>query len=321
MVRIPQGGDAMTAFEHSARLTVLAEAIGYHRYWVAENHNVPGFASGATAIVLAHIAAASQSIRVGAGAINLPNHAPLMVAEQFGTLARLYPGRIDLGLGRGDGAIENPKTTTALRRRVQDVQAFPESVVEVQAMFRPTSPPPVVQAVTATGANVPIYIVGSGVGDAMLAAELGLPYTHSAHLSADTMLSAISTYRERFEPSRRLARPHVMISVNVAAAATDREARRLEVKRREPLAGTPRIHGLEASHVSIDPWSSIEQGRRKKSSELCISGSPATVRSELASLARETQADEVITVTDMHTLEARMSSLRIFAECARALLD
>ena len=223
---VPEGSDAGQALRNSLDLARHAEALGYARYWMAEHHNMPGIASAATAVALAHVAVATSSIRVGAGGIMLPNHAPLMVAEQFGTLAALHPGRIDLGLGRAPGS--DQIATRATRRNLSaDVDQFPQEVVELLRYFNPTEPGQALQAVPGAGEVVEVWILGSSTYGAHLVAMLGLPYAFASHFAPAEMQQAVSIYRARFRPSERLAAPRVMLGVNVFAADTDAAARRL----------------------------------------------------------------------------------------------
>src|SRR6201746_2705449 len=225
LVRVTQNTDARGAFDNARDLAAHAERWGYRRFWVAEHHNMPGVASAATAVVLSHIAAGTRTIRVGAGGIMLPHPAPIILAQQFRTLARLYPGRIDLGLGRAPGTDQT--TVRALRRTLQSSDNFPQDVLQLPAFFAPAGPNQIVQAVPAAGTEVPLWILGSSTYGAQLAAALGLPYAFASHFAPDQLLPALDIYRSRFEPSEQLAKPYVMVGVNIIAADTDREAKRL----------------------------------------------------------------------------------------------
>jgi luciferase family oxidoreductase group 1 len=225
LVRVTQETDARGALDNARDLAAHAERWGYRRIWVAEHHNMPGIASAATSVVLGHIAAGTSSIRVGAGGIMLPNHSPYVIAEQFGTLARLFPGRIDLGLGRAPGT--DQLTLRALRRTNESADRFPQDVLELQAFLAPAGPGQRIQAVPAAGTNVPLWILGSSNFGAMLAAELGLPYAFASHFAPELLIEALDIYRSRFKPSEQLDRPYAMVGVNVIAAPTDAEARRL----------------------------------------------------------------------------------------------
>src|SRR6478609_1964144 len=222
---INQGSDAAHAFRNSLDLAQHAERWGYERFWLAEHHNMTGIASAATAVVIGYVAGGTKTIRVGAGGIMLPNHAPLVVAEQFGTLESLYPGRIDLGLGRAPGT--DQRTVRALRRDPMASDSFPQDVLEVQAFLAPVQPGQVVQAVPGGGTEVPLWILGSSLFGAQLAAELGLPYAFASHFAPDALIQALAIYRERFKPSAQLATPYAMAGVHVIAAETDAEAKRL----------------------------------------------------------------------------------------------
>ena len=225
LVRVTEETDARGALDNARDLATHAEAWGYKRFWVAEHHNMAGIASAATSIVVSHIASGTRSIRVGAGGIMLPNHAPIVIAEQFGTLARLYPGRIDLGLGRAPGT--DPIATQALRRTLTATDNFPQDVIELQAYFAPVQPGQRLQAVPAAGTEVPLWILGSSTYGAQLAAELGLPYAFASHFAPDQLLLALDIYRARFRPSDELDRPYVVVGVNIVAAEDDAQARRL----------------------------------------------------------------------------------------------
>src|SRR3954468_12953952 len=225
LVRVREGGDARGALDASRALAAHVEQLGFTRFWVAEHHNMPGVASAATAVVIGHIAAGTRTIRVGAGGIMLPNHAPYVIAEQFGTLERLFPGRIDLGLGRAPGT--DQLTLRALRRTPEAAENFPQDVLEVQPFLAPAGPNQRIQAVPAAGTEVPLWILGSSHFGAMLAAELGLPYAFASHFAPDELIPALKIYRERFKPSEQLERPYAMVVVNIIAAETDAEARRL----------------------------------------------------------------------------------------------
>src|SRR5207248_8504667 len=220
---IVEGGEAGQSLRNSLDLARYVEALGYRRYWMAEHHNLPGIASAATAVALAHVAAGTSHIRIGAGGIMLPNHAPLMVAEQFGTLAALHPGRVELGLGRAPGS--DQLTLRAMRRNLlSDVDQFPQDVVELMNYFQPPEPGQRLQAVPGAGLDVPIWILGSSTYGAQLAAMLGLPFAFASHFAPGMLIQAVAIYRERFRPSAQLMAPHVMLGATVVAAATDEEA-------------------------------------------------------------------------------------------------
>ena len=235
---VVQGATPGDALRNTLDLAQHAERWGYHRYWLAEHHNMVGIASAATAVVIGYVAAGTRTIRVGSGGIMLPNHAPMLIAEQFGTLESLYPGRIDLGLGRAPGT--DQRTLRALRRRPESADAFPQDVLELQALLGPLQPGQAVQAVPGTGLKVPIWILGSSLFGAELAAVLGLPYAFASHFAPDALLPALQLYRAKFEPSEQQARPHAMVGVHVIAAETDAEAQRLFTSPQQQFANLVR---------------------------------------------------------------------------------
>lgn len=319
LVRVTEETDARGALMNARDLAAHAEALGYRRFWVAEHHNMPGVASAATAVAIAHIAAGTTTIRVGAGGIMLPNHAPYVIAEQFGTLARLFPGRIDLGLGRAPGTDQT--TLRALRRPPEAAEDFPRDVLELQAWFAPAAPGQRVQAVPAAGTEVPLWILGSSHFGAMLAAELGLPYAFASHFAPDELISALAIYRSRFRPSAQLDRPYAMVGVNVIAAATDREARRLATTQQMAFANIFRgARGL--SRPPIDDiesyWSPAEKAQAQHMLARSIVGSPETVREGLRALVAETGADELIVISDVYDHATRLKSFELIAGAARA---
>lgn len=311
LVRVKQGGDARTALDESRDLAVHLERLGYERIWISEHHNTAAIASAATSLVLAHLGAATSRIRLGAGGIMLPNHAPYVIAEQFGTLARLFPGRIDLGLGRAPGT--DPLAVRALRRPPHASDSFPQDVVELQGYFEPSVPGQRVVASPADGTEVPLTILGSSQFGAMLAGELGLPYAFASHFAPDLLLDALRIYRERFKPSKQLDRPYAMVGVNVVAAETDEEARRLatsQLKSFSDLTLLGTSGPLEPPTDDVDrPWST--QARRMLARS--IVGSPESVEEGLSALIEETAADELILVSDVYDPTARLRSFEIAA--------
>ncbi len=312
---IPEGADAGQALRNSADLARHAEALGYRRYWMAEHHNMPGIASAATAVALAHVAAGTSTIRIGAGGIMLPNHAPLMVAEQFGTLAALHPGRVDLGLGRAPGS--DQVAARAMRRNLGgDVDDFPRDVMELMRYFEPAAPGQQLQAVPGAGLDVPVWILGSSTYGAQLAAALGLPYAFASHFAPTQMMEAMETYRQGFRPSARLAAPHAMLGVNIIAADTDAEARRLFTSHQQSFLNLRRgrpgqlprpVDDLEAR---MDP-----HGRAMLEHSLACSivGGPETVRRGLADFVKATGADELMVTGQIHDHAARKRSYEILA--------
>ncbi|SFV36729.1 LLM class flavin-dependent oxidoreductase [Hyphomicrobium facile] len=314
LVRVTEDTDARGALDNARDLAAHAEIWGYRRFWVAEHHNMPGIASAATSIAIAHIAAGSKSIRVGAGGIMLPNHAPLIIAEQFGTLARLFPGRIDLGVGRAPGT--DQLTVQALRRQPTAADTFPRDVLELQAYFEPAAPHQRVQAVPAAGTKVPIWILGSSTYGAHLAAELGLPYAFASHFAPDQLLAALDVYRSRFKSSEQLATPHAMVGVNIIAAETDGEARRLATTQQMSFANIFRgARGL--SQPPIDDieayWTPREKTQVLQMLQRSIVGSPETVRTGINALIDETAADEIMIVSDVYDHNARLRSFELIA--------
>lgn len=314
LVRVTQATDARGALDNARDLAARAEDWGYRRFWVAEHHNMAGIASAATAVVIAHIAAGTRRIRVGAGGIMLPNHAPLVVAEQFGTLARLHPGRIDLGLGRAPGT--DQITVRALRRSLQSEDDFPRDVVELQSYFAPVVPGQRIQAVPAAGTDVPLWILGSSTYGAALAAELGLPYAFASHFAPAQLMAALATYRGRFRPSAQLSRPHAMIGVNIIAADTDAEARRLATTQQMSVIDIFRgTRGL--SQPPIDDietyWTAQEKIQTQQWLARSIVGAPETIRAGVAALVAETGADELMIVSDVFDHAARLRSFELTA--------
>lgn len=315
LVRVTEETDARGALMNARDLAGHAERFGYNRIWVAEHHNMAGIASAATSIVLAHIAAGTTTIRVGAGGIMLPNHAPYIIAEQFGTLARLFPGRIDLGLGRAPGT--DQVTVRAMRRAPGAAEEFPQDVMELQAFLAPVREGQMIEAVPAAGTEVPLWILGSSTFGAMLAGELGLPYAFASHFAPDLLLPALRIYRERFKPSAQLDRPYAMVGVNVVAAETDAEARRLATTQQMSFTNIFRgARGL--SRPPIDDietyWAPHEKQQAMRMLARSIHGSPATVRAGLSALVEETEADELIIVSDVYEHARRVRSIELIAE-------
>jgi len=319
LVRVTETTDARGALDNARDLAVHAEEWGYRRIWVAEHHNMPGIASAATSIVLAHLAAGTKIIRVGAGGIMLPNHAPYVIAEQFGTLARLFPGRIDLGLGRAPGT--DQLTLRALRRGPEAAENFPQDVLELQAFLAPVAPGQRIQAVPAAGTEVPLWILGSSNFGAMLAAELGLPYAFASHFAPELLIPGLQIYRDRFKPSEQLERPYAMVGVNIIAARTDMEAKRLATT--QQMAFTNMLRGVRGlSQPPIDDietyWTPPEKLQVRQMLARSIVGSPETVRSGIEALVAETVADELIVVSDVYEHTARLRSFELIAEAAAA---
>jgi luciferase family oxidoreductase group 1 len=313
---IIQGGSATLALGNTLDLAQHAERWGYRRFWLAEHHNMPGIASAATSVVIAHVAAGTRTMRVGAGGIMLPNHAPLVIAEQFGTLAALHPGRIDLGLGRAPGT--DPGTARALRRNLTgDVDSFPQDVAELCAYFRPSRPGQLVHAVPGEGLDVPVWILGSSLFGAGLAAALGLPFAFASHFAPGQMTEAVALYRREFRPSGPADRPHVMLGFNVFAADTDEEARFhftsvmqafVNLRRGQPGPLPPPIADFEAQ------LSPMERAMVHQALSCSAVGSRDTVRRELLAFAARTGADELMLTSLTFDHAARLRSYEIAAQ-------
>ncbi len=310
---VPQGSSPGDALRNTLDLARHAEAWGYRRYWLAEHHNMVGIASAATAVVIGYVAGGTRTIRVGAGGIMLPNHSPLVVAEQFGTLESLYPGRIDLALGRAPGS--DQLTARALRRSPTDADTFPQDVLELIMYFK--APPGLrVNAIPGAGLSIPIWILGSSLFGAQLAAELGLPYAFASHFAPSLMTDAIALYRQRFRPSEFLERPRLMLGVNVVTAETDAEARLLftshqqafvNLRRGSPGPLPPPLAGYSDSLSPPERWE-IDQ-------TLSISavGSAPRVQAALEEIISRTGADELIVVSQIYDHEARLRSYEMTA--------
>jgi len=315
LVRVGQDWGVREALDRARDLAAHAERWGYTRFWVAEHHNMPGIASSATALAIQHIAAGTSTIRVGSGGIMLPNHAPLIIAEQFGTLASLFPGRIDLGLGRAPGT--DQATLRALRRAPTTADHFPQDVLELQAFLAPPEEGQTIRATPGTGTEVPLWILGSSTFGAQLAAHLGLPYGFASHFAPDMLNDALRIYRDTFRPSKQLAKPYAAIGVNIIAADTDAAAERLATTQKMSFANLFRgARGL--SQPPIDDieayWSPIEKAQAMRMLSRSIVGSKETVRKGLEMLSFETGADEFTIVSDVYDHQARLRSFELIAE-------
>jgi len=321
LVPIREGGSAAEAMRNMVDLARHAERWGYHRYWLAEHHNIPGIASSATAVLIGHVAAATERIRVGSGGVMLPNHSPLAVAEQFGTLETLFPGRIDLGIGRAPGG--DMATAMALRRGPGDsVERFPEDVQEVLAYFRPAAPGQAVRAIPGEGLNVPVYLLGSSLFSASLAAALGLPFAFASHFAPDHLHGALGVYRERFRPSEYLERPYVMVGVNAVAAETDEEGARLFTSIQQQFLNLFRgtIGPVPPPVATMEGiWTPPERERIDHVTRYSAVGSPETVRRELGWIIEETGADELILTAQLYDHGARLRSFEIAAAVMREI--
>ena len=320
---ITEGSDASQALANSLDLARHAERLGYRRFWLAEHHNMPGIASAATSVVIAHVAAGTSTIRVGAGGIMLPNHAPLVIAEQFGTLAALYPGRIDLGLGRAPGT--DMATARALRRNLEaGAETFPQDVVELINYFAPAGPEQRVRAVPGEGQQVEFWILGSSLYGAQLAAMLGLPYAFASHFAPADMDRAIETYRSRFEPSQFLDKPHLMLGLNVFAADTEAEARLLFSSLQQAFVAirTNRRGKLpppvENYVQNLDP---MARALIDQSLSTAVVGDREQVRAGIAAFVERTGADELMVTAQIFEHEARKRSFEILAEVNRSMSE
>jgi luciferase family oxidoreductase group 1 len=312
---IPKGATAADALRNTLALAQQAERLGYRRYWIAEHHNMPGIASAATALVIGHVAAGTKTIRVGSGGIMLPNHSPLVIAEQFGTLASLYPDRIDLGLGRAPGT--DMMTAQALRRDIAaSAEQFPQDVQELQSYFAPPQPRQRIRAVPGAGLEVPIWLLGSSLFGAQLAALLGLPFAFASHFAPDDMMRALDLYRGGFQPSAQLETPYAMLGANVLAADTDAEARRqftsqqqsfINLRRGMPGQVPPPIDDIDAY------WSPAEKAMVERSLACSFVGSAETVEHGLKSFIEATEPDELMITAHIYDQAARLRSLEVLA--------
>ncbi len=313
---VPEGSDVSQALANTIDLARHAERLGYNRYWLAEHHNMAGIASAATSVVIGAVAAATKMIRVGAGGVMLPNHAPLVIAEQFGTLAALHPGRIDLGLGRAPGS--DMATARALRRTLQgDVDGFPQDVMELIHWFEPAEADQRIRANPGEGQDVPIWILGSSTFGAQLAAHLGLPYAFASHFAPAEMMAAVRVYRETFRPSTRLAKPHVMLGFNVFAAETDEAARLLFTSVQQAFvnlrSGRPgKLPPPRAGYA--ETLSDGERAMIDQALSCSAVGSPATVRAAIDAFTSATGADELMITSQIWDHGARVRSLELLKE-------
>ncbi|MEH6386698.1 LLM class flavin-dependent oxidoreductase [Pseudomonas profundi] len=313
--RVRQGADPRTALNEARTLAQHAERLGYRRIWVAEHHNMPGVTTAATSVVIAHIAAGTSSIRVGAGGIMLPNHAPYVIAEQFGTLETLFPGRIDLGLGRAPGT--DQMTLRALRRNPANAENFPQDVQELQEFLGPRKAGRRIEAIPGVDTNVPLWILGSSLFGAQLAASLGLPYGFASHFAPQALHQALDVYRSTFKPSAQADKPYALVGVNVIAAETDEEARYLATSQQmsftDLFRGTrglmqPPIEDIETY------WTPQEKSQAGQMLSCSVVGSRESVRRGLQQLIKDTGADELMIVCDIFDPEKRLMSLQLIAE-------
>ena len=315
---IIQGETAAHALRNSLDLARHAERLGYTRYWVAEHHNMQGIASAATSVVIGHLAGGTSRIRVGAGGIMLPNHAPLVIAEQFGTLESLYPGRIDLALGRAPGT--DQRTARALRRDWSDPNQFPQDVLELQALLAPAEPGQPIVAVPGAGLQVPLWILGSSLYGAQLAAALGLPYAFASHFAPDALQDALAAYRADFRPSAQRDRSHAMAGINVFAADTDRAAQRLFTSAQQQFTNMVRNRRgkLQPPLDDIESyWTPPEKAHVCAMLKYAFVGSPHTVRRGLEEFVERTGVDELMVVSAIYDHAARLRSYELLAEIWR----
>ncbi|MDO1527823.1 LLM class flavin-dependent oxidoreductase [Fulvimonas sp. R45] len=311
---VAEGGDPGRTFRNTLELARLGERLGYLRYWLAEHHNMPGIASAATAVLIGHVAGGTSTIRVGAGGIMLPNHSPLQVAEQFGTLAALHPGRIDLGLGRAPGT--DQATMRALRRYADAADSFPDDVLELLHYFEPARPGQPVRAVPGAGADVSVWLLGSSLFGARLAAALGLPYAFASHFAPDAMEAALDVYRREFRPSTRLAQPYAMLAMNVVVAASDAEARRLFTSQQQAFVNLRRgMPGLLPPPVDdIAAVAAPHELRNVEHALACAAvGDPATVEQAIAAFIQRHRPDELMLTANVFDHAARLRSFELAA--------
>ena len=313
------GSTPAQTFTNTLELAQRAERLGYRRFWLAEHHNMPGIASAATAVLIGHVAGGTSTIRVGAGGVMLPNHAPLQVAEQFGTLGALYPGRIDLGLGRAPGT--DQAATRALRRDYQGADEFPADVVELLQYFEPAQPGQAVQAVPGAGIAVEAWILGSSLFGASLAAALGLPYAFASHFAPAAMVDALALYRERFKPSARLDQPHVMLALNAVAAESDEEARRLFTTQQQSFVnlrrGKPGLVPPPLDTPFEDFCTPAEKAGVDAALSCAVVGAPATVRAGMRAFVEAHRPDELMLTANIFDHRLRLRSFELAMEAAR----
>lgn len=317
---IVEGSSAGEALNNARDLAAHAEQLGYERFWMAEHHNMVGIASAATSVALAHVGGGTKTIRIGSGGIMLPNHSPLVIAEQFGTLDALFPGRIDLGLGRAPGT--DQITMRAMRRGADSAEKFPQDVQELQAFLAEAGPNQVIQAVPGAGSNIPIWILGSSLFGAHLAGILGLPYAFASHFAPDALIPAMQAYRQRFEPSEQMDKPYAMACVNVIAAETDAEAARLFTSVQQSFAGM--IQGkrgrMKPPIDNVDEiWTPAVRAQAERMLTYSFVGSAETIRPKLQQFIEQTGIDELMATGSVYDHEARKRSFSILAEVGKSL--
>ncbi|KCZ55366.1 alkane 1-monooxygenase [Hyphomonas beringensis] len=318
--RVREGFTRTDALNDARRLAQQAESFGYKRFWVAEHHNMPAVTTAATSIVISHIAAGTKTLRVGAGGIMLPNHAPYIIAEQFGTLDALYPGRIDLGLGRAPGTDQT--TLRALRRDPMSADRFPQDVLELQAYLGPVEDGQRIEAVPGSNSNVPIWILGSSLFGAQMAAAYGFPYGFASHFAPQALDDALAVYRRQFKPSEQQAKPYALIGVNIIAADTDEEAKYLATSQQMSFANLARGQ-RKLTQPPIDDintyWTEAEKLRASHMLAVSIIGGPDKVRTGIQNLLARTEADELMVVSDMYDVDKRIRSFEIIADVMKSV--
>lgn len=320
LVRIRENGNAKISLNNARNLARQAEQWGYTRFWMAEHHNMPGIASAATSVAIGHVAEGTEKIRVGAGGIMLPNHSPLVIAEQFGTLDALFPGRIDLGLGRAPGT--DQLTLRALRRHPGSADSFPQDVLELQTLLGPVQPGQRIQAVPGANSHVPLWILGSSTFGAAMAGEFGLPYAFASHFAPDYLYTALETYRSRFKPSEQQATPYCMMGINIIVAPTDEEAEFLASTQRMSVTNLLRgDRGLSKPPIAdINTyWSIDERVQAQRMLAMSVVGSPDTVREKLEGILTQTRVNELMIVSDIYDHSLRLQSYEYIAQIMQAL--
>lgn len=320
LVPVPEGANVQTALTQAVETAQTAEQQGFNRYWLAEHHNMPGIASSATSVLLSHLGAKTETIRIGSGGIMLPNHSPLVVAEQFGTLATLYPNRVDLGVGRAPGT--DGATFQALRRQYNDAERFPQDVQELQAFLDKGFPQ--VHAIPGEGTNVPIWILGSSLFGAKLAGYLGLPYAFASHFAPDMLAEAVATYRQNFRPSASLDKPYFMLSANMLLAPTQAEADYHFTSVQQSFVrlrrGTPGQLPKPITDMS-QFWTGAEQAMVERALRVAFVGTPDSVRPELTAMLERYQPDEMLVTCNIHDQATRLQSLKLVKEVGLFDLD
>ncbi|MBA3041474.1 MAG: LLM class flavin-dependent oxidoreductase [Alphaproteobacteria bacterium] len=320
---IAEGHSISEALDASRQMAVKAEDCGYNRFWLAEHHGMPGIASAATSLVIGHVGAATKRIRIGSGGIMLPNHAPLVIAEQFGTLEALFPGRVDLGLGRAPGT--DMRTARALRRNMEaGTESFPHDIIELRRLLGEPTEDQAVLAVPGMRSHVPLWLLGSSLYSAHLAAALGLPYAFASHFAPDQLMEAISIYRDRFQPSDELDKPYVMVGIMGVAAETDAEAEHLFTSSQQQFVNLRR-NVRKAFPRPIETmegyWTEVERYGVEHTLRYAVVGAAATARAKLAEFLKMTSADELIVSMPIHSVEQRLRSVEIFADLREKMLD